>query len=144
MDHQAMNQMNSTHHFNNDSKMSIQVGVVKRGNALGPILSERKNQLSTHHIDNPRPFDNTAHKLTFGERMQLNRTVQHEISDVNLRRQFQSVEVGVVKLGDARERSRLKKFEKKVANLKRENERVTMMEKAREGVLEEYKIKPVQ
>jgi len=155
LNREAIDQLNKTHHFNMDSKMSIQLGVVKKGEDFSLTqlnqASEMKDQPS-HAISTARPFDKQQNQSKFAsplapDKVQLNRTIQHEGSSINpddlyvRKQQLMFVDVQTPEQANAMERIRSKIEEKKQEKLQRKRNQEQLVEKAREQVLGNYNIR---
>ena len=133
LDSAALDNMNKTHHFKNDSKMSIQEGSLER-----------------HTLLNLRPFDvfgKTKEALAPNDGVRsINQTIQPKISgDVVMGMKYSNVSVDIVtpEPPDAMERIRKRNTDKKKEKLRQKKKMEDYLEVAKEQVLSSYKIKSV-
>ena len=106
--------MNTTHRFNHDSKMSIQLGVVKRGQETQSPQDSKNLLTGQHQLSTQRPFDSKTNNLSFADRMNLNKTIQHDSSFRDtLPYQKQFVDVSDHEYGDPDFRKKMRITEKK-------------------------------
>ncbi len=132
MDKSAMDKMNSTYHFNYDSKMSIQAGSEKKYEKS--MFTQAPDAPQFH---NQRPFDKKAPgQLSLKDKLQaLNRTIPQEKSADML-----MVDVSTPPVPNAMERIRQKAKEKKEQGVKKRKQMEQQLEKAKDEVLASYNI----
>lgn len=117
--------MNKTHHFKNDSKMSIQDGVVQTGslNTIGgtnPLFQNASSSLRPFDVFGRNHGSQGAVNFKDGSRS-LNNTIDHNVStDVvtGVRQTNIMVDIATPEIPDAMERIRNKTKDKKKAHIK--------------------------
>jgi hypothetical protein len=140
LDNAALETMNKTHHFKNDSKMSIQEGALEKHS---PASILQRNTL------NLRPFDAFGKLLNRDAAMgvkSIHQTIQPQISsDVVLGFRSSNVSVDVItpEIPDAMDRIRKRNTAKKNDKVKQMKKMEDYLEVAKEQVLSSYKIKSI-
>ena len=155
LDHSTMERMNITHHFNNDSKMSIQDGVVKKSSvthhqsplAAGSASIFENNQIQFQSM---RPFAIGRHAnadvsglLNMSSGPRTIDAANMDGSGSQLHSKSVIVDVETPAIPNAMERLRQKKTLKKEESLRKKKEKEELYEKGKQRVLDGYKIKTI-
>lgn len=133
MDNHALENMSRTHHFKNDSKMSIQEGAL-----------EKHENLQARNTVNLRPFDafgKLVNRDSGGIRSiapQLNSDVALGFKSSNI-----SVDIYTPEVPGAMDRIRKRNTEKKNEKVKQKKKMEEYLDVAKEQVLSSYKIKSI-
>jgi len=139
-----MERMNITHHFNNDSKMSIQDGVVKKSNATAqqsPLNAGSASIFENNKIqfNSMRPFAigrnanaDVSGLLNMNSGLRTIDGSNMESSPGGLHSKSVIVDVETPALPNAMERLRQKKVLKKEESLKKKKEKEELYEKGKQ------------